>query len=172
MNDQNEIRLKRDFPLLYKHLREPYTPNYSILQRFIRLFVNTFKRHRRYNELRRKYKFLPYLNAKNPAHTIQLFGIECGDGWFDLIYTLSYKLEREIRKQPVEERGAYAAVQVKEKFGGLRFYQDCFSYNMMSLISEAEKESTTICEYCGNTGKIDQSMAWWKTLCDRCKKKY
>ena len=44
--------------------------------------------------------------------TCMCWGFEVGDGWFDLINELSSK---------IEPLGA-EAVQVKEKFGGLRFY--------------------------------------------------
>ena len=45
------------------------------------------------------------------------WGFECGDGWYDLIYQLSKDLMATCDK--------VRAVQVKEKFGGLRFYY-CF----------------------------------------------
>jgi hypothetical protein len=54
--------------------------------------------------------------------------------------------------------------QIKEKFGGLRFYCD----NEWGLEeSKLEERSLTICEECGAPGEI-RDTGWWKTLCDSC----
>ena len=50
----------------------------------------------------------------SPQETSMYRGFDCGDGWFDLIYQLSKKLSAIYPN--------VRAVQVKEKFGGLRFY--------------------------------------------------
>lgn len=87
--------------------------------------------------------------------------IGCGDGWFDLINRLSEKLE------PF----GVVALQIKEKFGGLRFYigaapsehfEEIYRY-----IHEAESKSFEICEDCGAPG-FRRERSWIKTLCDRC----
>lgn len=50
--------------------------------------------------------------------TCMTWGFECGDGWFKLIYDLCLDIEDLCRDRDVQ----VIAVQVKEKFGGLRFY--------------------------------------------------
>jgi len=90
-------------------------------------------------------------------------GFECGDGWFSLLYDLSYRLEKEIEKQSEEERPT--AMQVKEKFGTLRFYMSSETDEMSKLISDAETKSETTCEICGGAGILRQG-GWWATLCD------
>lgn len=50
--------------------------------------------------------------------TCMVWGFECGNGWFDLLYDLCLDLEYLSRGKNIE----IIAVQVKEKFGGLRFY--------------------------------------------------
>ena len=45
-----------------------------------------------------------------------------GDGWFDLLWECSEKIEAEILKMPEAKRKECRAAQVKEKFGTLRFY--------------------------------------------------
>src|SRR5262249_23218327 len=50
------------------------------------------------------------------------WGFECGDGWEPLIRKLSEELEAIIVAMPEKERKKFKAVQVKEKFGTLRFY--------------------------------------------------
>lgn len=48
------------------------------------------------------------------------YGFECGDGWFGLLQLLSEDLEALQLRWPPEWH--VCAAQVKEKFGGLRFY--------------------------------------------------
>jgi hypothetical protein len=97
--------------------------------------------------------------------TLSHVGIETGDGWFDIIYELSAKLESLIEKLPLEERNNYYAVQVKEKFGLLNFYMSRATEEMRSLTGEAEGKSASTCEECGQPGKL-QGGRWFKTLCE------
>lgn len=54
--------------------------------------------------------------------------------------------------------------QVKEKFGGLRFYADSTSDKVNSAIEAAEVLSYYICEECGKPGSLS-NFGWIKTLC-------
>jgi hypothetical protein len=54
----------------------------------------------------------------DPRQSPMAFGFECGDGWFQLIYDLCSDIESICKESGIE----VTAVQVKEKFGGLRFY--------------------------------------------------
>lgn len=116
-----------------------------------------------------KTELTDFLNETFPnlykSHYGRGMGFECGDGWFSLIYDLSYKLEKEIEKLPEEERPI--ATQVKEKFGTLRFYMSSETDEMDKLISDAETKSETICEMCGDKALLRQD-GWWATLCDTC----
>ena len=63
--------------------------------------------------------------------------------------------------------------QVKEKFGGLRFYAG-FSANLSKeqydklgeLVMQAEAKSYKICEWCGQAGELRDDIGWILTLCD------
>lgn len=88
-----------------------------------------------------------------------------GDGWFDLIDKLSAKIEKLIEAMPEENREYVSAAQVKEKFGGLRFYMHFTSPEIEELIEKAEEESQNLCEVCGLFGKLRKG-GWLKTLCD------
>ena len=55
--------------------------------------------------------------------------------------------------------------QVKEKFGGLRFYIGAGSDEVYDKINEAENKSYSLCEECGQPGKVRHG-GWLKTLCD------
>ena len=56
-------------------------------------------------------------------------------------------------------------VQVKEKFGGLRFYINNGSDAIYDRIEAAENESLKVCEVCGASGVL-RGGGWLKTLCD------
>ena len=108
---------------------------------------------------------------KPPTQSLICFGIECGDGWYDLIYDLSAKLEACIRNHiKINPNDEYypRAVQVKEKFGGLRFYMTSETDEMSDFIREAETKSYETCENCGGKGKPNEK-GWISTLCDSCR---
>lgn len=97
--------------------------------------------------------------------TCMCWGFDCGDGWFKLIHELSSKLEALILQLPDVERANVRASQVKEKFGGLRFYMTSSTEEMNHLIDEAEERSYAICETCGAPGRRRYG-GWIRTLCD------
>jgi hypothetical protein len=68
------------------------------------------------------------------------------------------KLDEETLKVPV-------AVQVKEKFGGLRFYVQAATDTHYKYITFAESMSYRTCEECGAPGKT-YTDGWHTTLCD------
>ena len=97
--------------------------------------------------------------------TCMCWGFDVGDGWFDMIYDLSVKIEKLILELPEEARPECKASQVKEKFGGLRFYMDGATDEMRTLIRDAESLSYHICETCGKSGGLRKG-GWLKVLCD------
>lgn len=90
-----------------------------------------------------------------------------GEGWYPLILRLD--------KQMAEIDPDYSLLQVKEKFGGLRYYY-LFSYDPSSLDAErvrdlvyaAEAESFKTCEECGAKPATQTKSGWIKTLCQEC----
>lgn len=120
----------------------------------------------------------PLLYADRHASMMQTcmcWGFECADGWFDLIYKLSSQLEPLIKKyieeHPDEEYHPRAA-QVKEKYGGLRFYMSHATEEMYDLISAAEEESEVTCEFCGSKDDANTEGCgyWMTTRCKKCRK--
>jgi len=109
---------------------------------------------------------------KSMMETCMCWGFECGDGWFNLLWELSEKLENLINKFKQENPEGYApcATQVKEKFGTLRFYVNNDTDEMFNLISAAEDLSAVTCERCGKPGS-ERGPGWIMTLCDECNKK-
>lgn len=94
---------------------------------------------------------------KGSSVTLQRLKEDVGAGWSDLIETLVLNLFA------LGWNGV--VLQVKEKFGGLRFYVGSASDAVHARIADAEKESTKICEECGLPGVI-RDGGWLKTLCE------
>ena len=97
------------------------------------------------------------------------FGFMCGDGWFNLIYNLCKNIQIELNKDKNLEEDVYA-VEVKEKFGGLRFYITCGNDRVFDLIQKAEEESNKTCEVCGSNGSLSVSGRRYQTLCEKHRK--
>jgi hypothetical protein len=95
---------------------------------------------------------------------LMAFGFECGDGWFNLLY----QLIEDIKKTNPPE--GFEIFQVKEKFGGLRFYTDGSTYEIENLIETAENKSVTICERCGADAETKKIKGWYTTICEDCEK--
>jgi len=71
--------------------------------------------------------------------------------------------EPKVVSQPIPQ---VVATQVKEKFGGLRFYYNGGDEYIGGLIQMAELMSQQTCEVCGNHGKI-YTTGWHRTLCEK-----
>jgi len=104
----------------------------------------------------------------SPRETCMCWGLEIGLGWYWLVDKLCEFLQFNIDKnnQPQLE-----AVQVKEKFGGLRFYVTGANSEQQKVIDFVEFLSHFICERCGTTKNVSQTKGWIKTLCKTCRKK-
>ena len=101
------------------------------------------------------------------TETAMCWGFECNDGWYNIIDVLCGEIQRYIdfkekQDDPVEQ---VVASQVKEKFGGLRFYIEGGDSVTFSLIDFAESMSLRTCEVCGNVGER-RGKGWIRTLCD------
>jgi hypothetical protein len=82
-----------------------------------------------------------------------------GDGWFPLI--------KELIEDLIALGWDKQTCQVKEKFGGLRFYINGGSDEIFNRISKAENDSYEICEICGEKGELKTDIGWYTTLCDK-----
>ena len=75
--------------------------------------------------------------------------------------------ELEEKRLAMEEAAARVPVasQVKEKFGGLRFYVDSATEKHYNYITFAESMSYRTCEVCGAPGER-YTDGWHQTLCE------
>jgi hypothetical protein len=103
----------------------------------------------------------------SPRENLMCFGFDCGDGWFTLIRELCQKIVA------LDPESNCIAVQVKEKFGGLRFYVHGATDKIYDLIEEAEEKSFFVCEDCGTTEgvKTKDWRGWILSLCPVCAEK-
>lgn len=110
------------------------------------------------------YKLLkPILKDKKPRNPFRSRIYDCGffeigPGWYGLVKTL---IEQAVSKGWNKE-----ICQVKEKFGGLRFYINGASNEVHDIIHKYESMSYKICEECGESGK-ERTGGWIRTLCDK-----
>lgn len=61
--------------------------------------------------------------------------------------------------------------QIKEKFGGLRFYYDGGDEHISGMVRMAEVWAGMTCETCGDKGH-QRSGGWIRTLCDKHEAEY
>jgi hypothetical protein len=98
------------------------------------------------------------------------FGIECSDGWYPIINALCANIQSYLdwinRNQdtlPVVEQ--VVVTQIKQKFGGLRFYYDGGDDRIFGMLCMAESMADITCEECGSPGKR-RGKGWIYTACD------
>lgn len=103
------------------------------------------------------------LYKRYPVIFERKLSIACGDGWFDLIDTLCEQLQHATESQEMPQ---IVAVQVKEKFGGLRFYVGERSPVQQGMITLAQAMSYRICDVCGARGEL-RGPVIARTRCDK-----
>lgn len=106
------------------------------------------------------------LIARSSPDGAQWMRSACPTGWLDIVDRLITTLDT---------LGSYQISQVKEKFGGLRFYYswgggEGSGWNdTINAVNAAETESMQTCEACGQPGEQRTPKGWWvHTLCDSC----
>lgn len=92
-------------------------------------------------------------------------GFYVGNGWLPMIERLCALIDHYVKNLSQEERGDIFVAQVKEKFGGLRFYMEGSTPYIDGMIAMAESMSYITCEECGAPGER-RSGGWIRVLCD------
>lgn len=112
------------------------------------------------NELKTKYPDL------FDGHDI---GLWVGEGWQPIIFALCGQINawvKFVNNDPKKDNIDMKISQIKEKFGGLRFYYDGGDQYIAGLVQMAEIWASKTCETCGDPGKSRRG-GWIKTLCDK-----
>ena len=119
---------------------------------------------------------------KSPMESCMHWGLAVDDGWFYLIDALCENIQHHIDNPPWvlknDGSGEYeepkepivkqvVALQVKEKFSGLRFYYSGGDEYIRGMVDLAETLSYNICEECGKMNKEvgRNSKGWIVTTC-------
>lgn len=118
-----------------------------------------------YNYLSVKYRHLFTKEGRNP---VAMFGFECGDGWYNILEQLISHIDQYLNHKYKGEPTDFEIVQIKEKFGGLRFYVHNADDAIYELIRFAEHLSYRTCEYCGSNEDVMRSKGWIITACKKC----
>lgn len=129
-------------------------------------------------ELYKKYPSLFSLKD-NKTEPIGAYGIECDDGWYEILSSICFMVEQHERniegnnryrisqnQNPIDYK-PFQFTQIKEKFGGLRVYSNGGDEYTRGLIGMARCWSYKTCEICGNKGKTTKH-GWLKTICEKC----
>ncbi len=97
-----------------------------------------------------------YYIDKQPITGSEFF--ECDEGWYGLI--------KELIEDLIKLGWNKQVCQVKEKFGGLRFYINEGSDVIHKRIRKAEDDSYKTCEITGKHGELRTDIGWYTTLCE------
>jgi|SRR5579863_9363369 len=96
----------------------------------------------------------------------------CDDGWFGLLWHLCERLEPLVAEF---ERNTGEKFEVKQKFGGLRFYTGHTPWHrgptpapeaIHRCIEDADAEAIRTCEICGQPGRQRDMQGWMFIVCD------
>jgi len=130
------------------------------------------------NKLYEKYPQLFVNKDKTPMQSPMCFGIETGEGWYEILSSLCWMIKQYEdsiiwqtewnQKTNPEYKSDYFPVkfdQIKEKYGGLRVYFSGGDQYIEGLVSMAEAMSYKICDVCGNKGEANK-QGWVSTRCE------
>ena len=94
-------------------------------------------------------------------------GFAVGKGWYPILERLCSNIQQHIEwKNRKEQVVAQVVVeQIKEKFGGLRFYYRGGDDEISGMVRMAEAWADVACEECGGIGKR-RGGGWVRTSCD------
>jgi hypothetical protein len=95
-----------------------------------------------------------------------LFQLECGDGWFQLLWDLFTEIESLYQSRDTEIQLTIG--QVKQKFGSLEVYIHDALPEAYEIVNRYQTLSETICEGCAIESSIQQRHYYFSTLCDSC----
>ena len=159
MREELDLKLVEKYPLIFKDRNKPMNQTamcwgfshgdgwYNIIDTLCGLLYS------KYNQAKDRYEFLKESLEENGGKTV--WGKPVTQEEVD---AAKAKMDEEAEKVPV-------ASQVKEKFGGLRFYVWAATEEHYNYITFAESMSYRTCEHCGAPGKR-YTDGWHVVLCD------
>ena len=100
-------------------------------------------------------------------------GFAVSQGWWPILEKLCANIQHHIdwKNRQSEVVSQVVVAQIKEKFGGLRFYYDGGDDEISGMVRMAESWADASCEECGAPGQR-RSGGWIRTLCDHHEAEY
>lgn len=100
-------------------------------------------------------------------------GFAVSEGWWVILDKLMGQIQHHIdwKNREAEVVPQVVVAQIKEKFGGLRFYYDGGDDYISGLVTMAESWAGSTCEECGSIGTRREG-GWIRTLCDKHEAEY
>lgn len=96
------------------------------------------------------------------SQDVNSFTIDCGDGWFQIIYWACIYIEQKNKYS--SNKCDFKFLQIKEKFSKLRIYTTNEDNEIRNILDFSEVISGFICEKTGKTNDIARNtMGWIKT---------
>jgi hypothetical protein len=95
-------------------------------------------------------------------------GFAVGTGWYPILEALCANIQSHIdwREKQGNAIPQVVVEQIKEKFGGLRFYYQGGDEQVHGMVRMAEAWAANCCEECCAPGK-SRNGGWIRTLCDQ-----
>lgn len=88
-------------------------------------------------------------------------------GWQEVLHNLSRSIVTLLANQPLVA-AKFRVLQVKDKFGSLRFYYTPHDRHIQMVVDAAENASKKLCFGCGERGTQKQCNGVLVTACDSC----
>lgn len=141
------------------------------------------KNDSKYEKARQK-AYAPLIERvpKERLDQVFIYTLSCGLGWKEIVYKLVDEIDL-IWEGYQGKKGSecWGILQVKEKFGGLRFYvgyleddngdAEARRDRTSAAINEAVEVASKTCERCGKPGKIS-GKGYIATVCPACAKRW
>ena len=151
MTKSNSNKIVELYPEMFIFKTREYTHN--VFEKMYNNIVSRLHKHFKFT------RSINYIQQTNPYQ----YSFAVGDGWYKLIY----ELVRDIKINDLKKGDWITkATQVKEKFGGLRFYVTGTSDKNWALIRTAEQKSYGVCEVTGSEVEVGTwNNGWVQTIC-------
>ena len=112
--------------------------------------------------------FFDKLRQDYPLMYGESYDLYVDEGWHPIILALTQQIQARIDwsdkiEQPIDQ---VKVSQIKEKFGGLRFYYDGGDEYIEGMVDMAERWASRTCEICGDRA-TKHTSGWIKTVCDK-----
>lgn len=112
--------------------------------------------------------FFDKLRQDYPLMYENAYDLYVGEGWQPIILALTKQIQSRIDwsvkvGHPIDQ---VTVQQIKEKFGGLRFYYEGGDDTIDGTVNMAESWASHTCEVCGDRA-TKKTNGWIKNVCDK-----